>query len=401
MSIEDYVTVNEGKDSVTLTATIDPKEVEKAGKSIHYVATHLVNDIYDNSTSTGICDWLLGNEYNTHEVKSEPGKGIVQTGQIKYNSFIDGILRPAEKTTYTIAVNEADGTVNVTFTNEGHGDYAKRAAEDALGAMRNYHSYFVSYKAEKKETPKEEKKKEAKKDETLEDKVGGDKKGMPAEDSPEVEQEYQNFQANFPKIKTQYDQLSQIKDKKTFYEKLVMPQYEGAIKAAEAQKAAAEAQATKVDRAENPKDIVRSEQKEEKKDDKVKVVLPRNLEDELRSYTQRDNEVCGRAFARRQGNNLVIDDYIMTGEGTAGTVKDSDAGINEVTEYLRLHPDKTMITFHTHSEGTRKLGTQYMYDFSSIDEPNMKADPNNVYMLVTPEVVKARMGKDEVDVAVA
>jgi hypothetical protein len=271
MSIDDYVTVNEGKDSVTITATIDPELVKKEGKDIHYVATNLVNSIYNNSTSTGFFDSLLGNEYNTRETKSEPGKGIIQTGQIKYNSFWDGILRPAEKTDYEIVVNETDGTVSVKFTNEGHGAYAKRAAEDALGAIRNYHCYFVSYKAEKKdpaakegegttpETPKSGTR------EDLEGIVEGDPKGAPPKADAEMDKNSEAYKGTKDAYvnlwKNQYAQLGELlKDPDASFEKLIkanpqeLKNYEEAMKAkakAEAEKAAEEEEKKKKEAAEN------------------------------------------------------------------------------------------------------------------------------------------------------
>ncbi|MCX6774953.1 MAG: hypothetical protein NTY99_02575, partial [DPANN group archaeon] len=89
--IEDKLTVTEGKDNVTISAKIDLEQAKKDGKDVHGFATYLVGKIYDKSTSTGFFDWLLGNEYNTHALKSEPGKFYAQTGQIKYSSFWDGI----------------------------------------------------------------------------------------------------------------------------------------------------------------------------------------------------------------------------------------------------------------------------------------------------------------------
>jgi len=136
----------------------------------------------------------------------------------------------------------------------------------------------------------------------------------------------------------------------------------------------------------------------------AKIILPKNLESELRAQTQQENEICGRAFASRQGNNLVIEDYILTGEGTPGTVTDSNDAMDEVAEYQEQHPDKTTITFHTHSEGTRKLehGETFMHDFSKQDKEKIIAEyPEEIVMLITPEVIKARKGNSEVNVAVA
>jgi hypothetical protein len=251
MSIDDYVTVNEGKDSVTITANIDLEQVKKAGKGIHYVSTSLVRDAYRASTSTSVVEELLGKKYNTHETKSEPGKFVAQKGQIKYNSFWDGILRPAEKTDYEIVVDETNGTVTMSFKNEGHGDYAKRAAKDALGVLGNYHFYFES--GEKKEAPK----KEEKKAEDLEKKVEGAPKGIPAEDSPEVEQFYQQAKSNYDKAKEIHDRWNsaQIPDRKAFYEKVFKPQYAEAMKAkAEAETAAEEEEEKKKAAAKQPED---------------------------------------------------------------------------------------------------------------------------------------------------
>jgi len=42
-----------------------------------------------------------------------------------------------------------------------------------------------------------------------------------------------------------------------------------------------------------------------------------------------------------------------------------------------------------------------MKDFSELDERAIMAQPNEIAMLVTPEVVKARKGKNKIDVAAA
>jgi hypothetical protein len=257
MSIDDYVTVNEGKDSVTITATIDPELVKKEGKDIHYVATNLVNSIYNNSTSTGFFDSLLGNEYNTRETKSEPGKFVAQKGQIKYNSFWDGILRPAEKTDYEIVVNETDGTVSVKFTNEGHGAYAKRVAEDALDAMGNYHCYFVSYKAEKKDPAAKSGEGGKKPAETIDDVVEDDPKGAPPKADAEIDknsESYKGLKDRYAQnLKNQYEKSGELlKDLDGNFEKFItanpqeLKNYEEAMKAkakAEAEKAAEAAKA--------------------------------------------------------------------------------------------------------------------------------------------------------------
>jgi len=132
------------------------------------------------------------------------------------------------------------------------------------------------------------------------------------------------------------------------------------------------------------------------------IILPKNLESELRAQTQQENEICGRAFASRQGDNLIIENCFVTGEGSPGTVTDSENALDEIAKYQNQHPDQIMINFHTHSEGTRKrYNKKYMYDFSEQDEGNIKANPNDIAMLITPEVIKARKGNSEVNVAVA
>jgi len=59
-----------------------------------------------------------------------------------------------------------------------------------------------------------------------------------------------------------------------------------------------------------------------------------------------------------------------------------------------------MLDFHTHSEGTRKIDQKYMKDFSSIDENSMKKNPDLVFMLVTPETIKARKGNSKINITI-
>lgn len=101
---------------------------------------------------------------------------------------------------------------------------------------------------------------------------------------------------------------------------------------------------------------------------------------------------------------MIVENYFVTAEGTPGRVVENEDDLGEVMEYEEQHPDKIMLNFHTHSEGTRKLkhGETFMYDFSERDEKDIIAKyPEEIAMLITPEVVKARKGNTSININIS
>ena len=131
-------------------------------------------------------------------------------------------------------------------------------------------------------------------------------------------------------------------------------------------------------------------------------MISEKLANELKSLTNQENEICGYAFANEDGDKIRVKIANLTGEGNPGKVKDDTNKLENVQKYLDKHPEDIPVIFHTHSEGTRKnYLPKYMYEFSEADEENMKRNLEGVFMLVTPETIIARKGKESLEVIVA
>jgi hypothetical protein len=104
----------------------------------------------------------------------------------------------------------------------------------------------------------------------------------------------------------------------------------------------------------------------------MKLYLPKSLEDELVSLTDREEEIqgvlicAGKPF-RPETLESFAAAYKILGVGGAGSVKTDENAKNVVDYFLITNPRYGFVLFHTHSRGTVKLDDEWAHKFSLAD----------------------------------
>ncbi|MEK6807578.1 MAG: hypothetical protein AABX75_00970 [Nanoarchaeota archaeon] len=122
------------------------------------------------------------------------------------------------------------------------------------------------------------------------------------------------------------------------------------------------------------------------------LTFNRAMEDILRAKTRGNEEISGyliymrRAHSPSGRNEGIIP--IETGKGTAGHVTANPRVVGAVQMLLQAHSKLDALEFHAHTEGTRRLGSQWDSALSRGDidyiRNAIESNRNYQHMLLTP-----------------